>query len=70
MSNKNIYNEVLVICDDANKFRVVRPYIEDSNINLSTLAESQDAKTALALKRAYCIGFYDGSMHPYKEDEK
>lgn len=58
----NIYNTIVVISDEDNKFRVVLPYTdENNNIDFHTLAEADNVTVALALKKAYCDGYYDAT---------
>lgn len=66
MKSTNIYDAAFVISDDAVSFRVVVPYVvgqsvEQSKVKFRTIAEADNVTMALALQKAYCVGYYDGS---------
>ena len=56
-STNNIYNEVVVIAYGEHDFSVVRIKGEDRQTIESGI---NDLKVALAIKKAYCDGYYDG----------
>lgn len=56
-SQTNIYSEVVVICNNEREFSVVRikeGQMQDIECGIT------DLKIALAIRKAYCDGYYDG----------
>lgn len=63
--SNNIYNDVKIVYDENKKvFSVMN--INDIT-NWFTIEITKDLDTAVAIKKAYCAGYYDGS-HSIKED--
>ena len=60
MKNKeeNIYDKLIVICEDENNYCVA--WFDERGVRHS-IAEAKTASMALQLKKAYCDGWYDAT---------
>lgn len=54
--DKSIYDDVIVVLTDSKDYKIINTR---NNTTVNTI-KVRDADTALAIKKAYCDGYYDG----------